>query len=525
MMMNLLHFSIASILTTSLWSLVAGDDHGGNECTHGKLYLSSRNSTNVHVYDLNKSLQSMFNEKNVTMPPAATNEFWLDTTADGQYVAAIYRGTVDVGYTNGVVQWIHTGFAKEDHGDHYHLVYGAPKLMSNSKFACARPIHFEKHDGKVGIFCDGSFEFEPQVNTTVWVIDEAKLGTGSSAVIHNQTLLSSHHGVAIPVDDDHIMYSLATPDRVNRTPNATLYATPWTFQITDYNGNVLHSIGDTTNKDLYCSAYHGSIAKDNAFALACDGNHGGILIVTYNPTSETYTSRALFYPPGFVGHRTGTLYAHDKSPYVIGNFALGAANYLLAFALTDTGAMTNSSLLPLPARQCGFEFEKSDGDYILAFLPNGTLSALTYDKTSSWKLLAQITVVPGMTSCTQAGFIPGHVQAFVMHYSSRTLYAIDLENVENGVMTMATTTLPFMPLSGVVAGAPELYSCGLKAKEVVATVSPSASPSASPNLAAAPVGSPVTPTPDPCGMFGLSIFCVRRGECGFFRRLLNMGGC
>ena len=128
-------------------------------------------------------------------------------------------------------------------------------------------------------------------------------------------------------------------------------------------------------------------------------------------------------------------------------------------------------------RQCGFDFEKSDGEYLLNFMPNGTLSAFTHDKVSSWKLVAQIMVVPGMTACTQAAFVPGHLQAFVMHYSTGTLYAIDLENVSGGIMTAVTTSLPYMPLSGVVASAPELYSCGLKPKDIVATLTPSSSPS------------------------------------------------
>jgi hypothetical protein len=524
--MKFLQLILFSVLSSNLSCLVAGDDHGDEaECTHGKLYISSRNSTNVHVYDLNRSLQSMYNEKNVTLPPSATNELWLDVLSDSQLVAVLYRGTADVGYTNGVVEWIQTGFAKEDHGDHYHLVYGAPQLVTDSKFSCARPIHVTTHDGKIAIFCDGSYEFVPQINTTVWVIDEAKLGTGISAVTYTSTLLGSHHGVAIPVDDDHVFYSVATPDRINRTPNATLYATPWTFQITDYDGNVLHSISDTSNKDLYCSGYHGSVAKNDAFALACYGNHGGILIVNFLRSSETYTSRALFYPTGFVGHRSDTLISHDKSPYVIGNFAFGSANYLLAFATSDTGTLSSSSLLPLPVRQCGFEFEKSDGEYILNFMPNGTLSAFTYDKVSSWNLVAEVAVVPGMTSCGQAFFVPGHVQAFVMHYSSRTLYAIDLENVQNGVMTVVTTSLPFMPLSAVVAGAPDLYSCALKPKDIVATVAPSASPSLMPNTSPSPATAPTITEREPCGMFGVSILCFGRGECGFFRRLLNMGGC
>jgi hypothetical protein len=31
--------------------------------------------------------------------------------------------------------------------------------------------------------------------------------------------------------------------------------------------------------------------------------------------------------------------------------------------------------------------------------------------------------------------------------------------------------------------------------------------------------------PTGCGLFGFSIFCPRRGKCGFFRRLFNIQGC
>jgi hypothetical protein len=524
--MKFLHHTVSllTVLTPNLFTFAVGSgDHGDEaECTHGKLYITSRNNTNVYVYDLNKSLQSLFNENTVTLPSTSTNEIFLEGLADSMFVMAVYRGTSNVGYTNGVVNWISTGFYQLDHGDHYHIVYNAPTVDAKSKIACARPIHTADNDGKFALFCDGSFEYEPQVNTTIWVLDEAKLGTGVNAVIHNKTLLGSHHGIAIPVDDDHIMYSLATTDRVNRNPNVSFAnpwaSTPWTFQVTNYNGNVLHSIGDTMNKDMYCTEYHGSAHKGNMFAFACDGSiHGGMLIVTYLPATETYTSRALFYPPGFGNYRSDTLISHELSPYIIGNFAnYVSTNYLFAFEMTDTGSLTNSSLLQLPMRHCAFEFEKSDGDHVLLFMPDGSLSAYTFDKVSSWKSVAKVTVVPGMTTCSQAAFVPGHVQAFVLHYSTSTVYAIDLEDVATGMMTIVTTSLPYTPLSGVVAGAPELYSCGLKAKTVEATLHPSASPSMMPE----------TKTEnEPCGLFGLSIFCFRRGKCGLLRRMFNMGGC
>lgn len=524
-MMKIFHLSVLSILTTSISSVA------GAECTKGKLYLSSRNSTIVHVYDLNRSLQSMFNERNVTLN-VPTNELVLDVTSDSLHVIVSHRGTADVGFTNGAVNWIHTGFEKMDHDDHYHLLYGPPTLVTSAKLVCGRPTHFKPRNGKTALFCDGFYDFTPQTNSSFWVINEAKLGTGENPLEYSASLLGAHHGIAVTITNTQVLHTLPTPARVNRAVGST--SAPDTFQVVSYSGSIVHSITDTSNKDQSCSGFHGNVDKGNAFAYACDEKHGGILIVNYNPVSATYTSRALFYPTGFDGFRSSSLVTHDKSSFAVGNFGFGATNYLLAFDLSDTGTLTNSSLLALPVRQCSFLFEKSDGEYILNFMPNGTLFAYTYDKVSSWKLVAQVFVVPGMTACTQAALVAGHLQAFVMHYSSRTLYAVDLANVKTGILTVTTTSLPFVPNSGVVAGAPELYSCALNPKEVVATVAPSALPSASPvSFTAAPVSSPnqapaATPTTDelePCGMFGLSILCFGSGKCGFFRRLLNIGGC
>jgi hypothetical protein len=154
----------------------------------------------------------------------------------------------------------------------------------------------------------------------VWVIDESKFGpsTESSAVIYNTTLIGSHHGVAIPVDDNHVLYSLATPERINRTSGSS--ALPATFQVVDYQGDVLHSIDDTTSDDTCCSGFHGSWAVNNTFVLACDAEHGGILVVDYEEASNAYSSRALSYPESFTEHRTGTYAEHHQSPNVVGNF-------------------------------------------------------------------------------------------------------------------------------------------------------------------------------------------------------------
>jgi hypothetical protein len=560
--------TLVLVVTSTLFlSQVTGHGGGEPECTYGKLYMTSRNNSNVYVYDLNQPVPGMKIERNVTFSPFPTNELSLDVTSDSQHVAVTYRGTLAAGFLNGVVNWINTGFAVEDHGDHYHLINGVPTLLTTSMISCGRPTHGRTHGGKYGLFCDGSYDAVPQTNASLWVVDEAMLGTSMNALLFNNSFMGTHHGIAVPLSDNHVLHSLTTPERINRNSTSSL---PSTFQITDFNGNIVHSLTNMSDKALHCQGFHGSVANNDTIALACDGNHGGILIINYLKASKTFTSRALFYPPGFTGHRTSSLTSHPKSPYVIGNFVMGTSTYMIAFQTSDIGPLTNSSLLPLPVAQCGYRFELSMGEYLLAFMPSGTLLAYTYDKMSSWKLRAQVSVVPGMTACSQASFITGHQQAFVMHFSTQTLYAIDLKNISGGVMTVSMTMLPFTPNSAVVAGVPSMYSCGLRSSSmnnvtvptapvpapvapvpapvapVPAPVAPVPAPVASVPTRAAPVPTAVAPVPttmapvpttmapvpvptemeiEPCGMFGLSIFCPRRGHCGFFRRLFNMGDC
>ena len=80
-----------------------------------------------------------------------------------------------------------------------------------------------------GLDIVGAYDFVPQLNTTIHVVDVTKLGsTSESAIVHSIKLQGAHHGVAIPVDDGHVLHSLALDDRVNRVPNTT--SLPTTFK-------------------------------------------------------------------------------------------------------------------------------------------------------------------------------------------------------------------------------------------------------------------------------------------------------
>jgi hypothetical protein len=281
--------------------------------------------------------------------------------------------------------------------------------------------------------------------------------SSDSAIVFAKTLQGSHHGVAIPVDDNHVLHSVATAERARRGPSGGDYALPETFQVVDYEGNVMHSLEDTSDPSKSCAGFHGSSAIDNTFALACNDEHGGILVVDYDSTSAAYTSRALSYP--ISNHRTGSFADHHDSPYVVGNFA-GENNefHLLSFDPTKTTALDDSHIQTLGTRQCSFDFEKASAEILMVWLQSGKLQI--YELEPEWILIEEVEVVPGMASCTEAQMVAGYGQVFVMAPANQKLYALDLTHVHEGEgIELFETNLGFTPNSAIVAGVPSGDAC------------------------------------------------------------------
>ena len=453
--MNLFSFLIASLAIVS--SFASG--HSGAEeleCTHGKLYLVDDSTANLYVMNMADGHLDELNsvEDSIAFPEVAAGQLILQSSGSGREVVVFYRGNATLGFQDGFVRVVDTGVSTHSHDGETYVEYEAPSLVSNAAFDCARAIHYVTHDDKIAIFCDGTITVDPQVNSTVWVLDETRFrSTSGSAIVYSETLQGSHHGVAIPVDDGHVLYSLAHPNRINREPDAAAYALPETFQVVDFDGKVLRKIDNTTSIDSSCAGFHGSTAQDNTFALACDASHGGILIVDYDATAGVYTSRALEYPSGeeFATLRTGSFAEHPEADYVVGSFGLrgGTDFYLLAFATEDI-SLSDANLLPLSANQCAYQFELGAGHVLLVFMPNGFLHAFEFN--GSWTEVAKKEIVPGMTTCAEAAFTPGVSQAFIAKPGNKKLYSVDLSHVDDGEMDVYETTLPFTPSGMVVSG-------------------------------------------------------------------------
>lgn len=459
-------YVVAALAALRSLAPVAGESHSDEAgCTHGKLYVVDDSTSDVHVIDVSKGvLQDLTVETTLSLPSVGAGELAF-YGPPGDPVVVQYRGKEDQSFLDSFVRVINTGFSYEMHGDHGHISYTAPSVATNADIAdCARPIHQVRHDDKIAIFCDGSFNntVNPQVNTTVHVIDTRLLGSSTeSATIHSIVLQGTHHGVAIPVDDGHLLHSLALQDRIDRVPEAS--SIPSTFQVVDYEGNVLHEISDVSDPDTHCSGFHGSANIENTFFLACDDVHGGILRVEYEDASGGYTSRAIAYPPGekYESFRVGSFAYHKNSDQVVGSFTLrGGTEFHLVAIAPDTMALEESNVLTLPgnARQCSYLFEVGMGEHLLVFMPNGVLHVFEVDN-GTFTAVAEKQIVPNMSACSEAAFVSGIGQAFVATPSNNKMYAIDLSHVEDGEIEVFESTLPFTPSAMTVSGFSYDHAC------------------------------------------------------------------
>mmetsp|Transcript_7505 Transcript_7505/g.15320 ORF Transcript_7505/g.15320 Transcript_7505/m.15320 type:complete len:528 (+) Transcript_7505:208-1791(+) len=456
-----------ALLSSLLVSQAKGESSGHeDDCTHGKLYVLDDTSSDVHVIDVSEgTLESLTVETTVSLPSAGAGQLVYYGVA-GDPLVVQYRGQAGLGYQDGYVRFIDTGFSFDDHNGHGHVEYSSPAVYENAKLDdCAFAVHQVRHDNKVAIFCDGSYNFDPQVNTTVHVVDETKLGSSTeSAIILSKTLEGTHHGVAIPVDDGHLLHSLAHPDRIDRVNGTT--SLPATFQVVDNDGGVLHELSNTSNPDTHCSGFHGSAARDNTFALACDAVHGGIVIVDYDGQGSTYTSRALSYPQDdkYESFRIGSFAYHKKNSYFVGSYSIrfGTEFHLVAID-PSSSALEEANILTLPTTtsQCAYQFEVGKGEHLLVFMPNGVLHAFEIVD-GSFNEVAKKEIVAGMTTCAEASFVAGIGQAFVATKATKTIYAVDLAHLEDGEMDVYESTLSFTPTAMTVSGFTPEAACEMK---------------------------------------------------------------
>eukprot|EP00980_Cylindrotheca_fusiformis_P031313 scaffold26156_cov122-Cylindrotheca_fusiformis.AAC.1 len=168
-------------------SFVAGEehDHSHDDCTHGKLFVSDADSNDLNVYDLDADSMANLAIESTLQAPGGKGQILVGTGAGN--VVSLSRGSEDQNFADGRVNFLSSGLGIEDHGDHFHVLKGEPSFISNAGFDCVTAVHVVSHDNKVAIHCDGSYDATPQINTTVWVVDETKMGSSGSAIVFDIT--------------------------------------------------------------------------------------------------------------------------------------------------------------------------------------------------------------------------------------------------------------------------------------------------------------------------------------------------
>ncbi len=460
-------------------------------CTNGRLFVADANSSSVYYFDLDGELEALTSTGKLLDGIAEIEGQAIYSVGDNE-IAIVHRGVETAMYEDGTISFYRAGTVLESHGDHVDVQKSEPSELQNAKINCARATHVVEHDDKIAVFCDGYFNPDPsktQVNTTVYVVDKTLFAFTAepTAIAHSVVLAGSHHGVAIPVDDDHLLVSVALPERVARVENSS--ALPNGFVVQDYDGNLLHDLNVADDKDRSCVGFHGSAAVEGKLALGCDATHGGILLVDYEPTSAAYTSRSLLYPNGFADHRVGSFLEHPRASHVIGNFNSDESFNMFAFDPT-LEEISENHMLTLPAKACSSAYEQAEAKVIFTLLANGVVQIYKFHDT--WELLSQVEVIPDMTDCTAAFMATGYGQAFVFEKAAMKMYAIDAAELLHSIhdetaataraespsgLSAVTIDLAFMPNSAAVSGAPVGYAC--VAAEHHDHPAPMAAPSAS----------------------------------------------
>ena len=139
----------------------------------------------------------------------------------------------------------------------------------------------------------------------------------------------------------------------------------------------------------------------------------------------------------------------------------------------------------------------------------------------------------------------GHVRIYNIN-ESKNSYAQNVANVEGTVVDDLFGSSVSISSNGtmLLVGAPGKLGRARIYRKTTRMTEPTKTPTFVPtrNPTRPPTITPIfastkTPTRTPtniplpitshnrCGIFGLNLFCPRRGNCGFFRRLFNIGNC
>jgi hypothetical protein len=213
-------FGISSFAAAVMaWFPVLVSSEGNAHCTRGRLFVSDTESANLQAFDLDGEGAPIAIEGSLQVPGGLPGPRLSSSTTDATIIV-VSMGSETNNWEDGSVGFVLTGVSPSEHEvSGFSVTKGDPSIAV-AAVQCTRPIHVISVREKVSIFCDG--DFDAGVNSTIWTVDENLVHQGEPmAVEFSKSLDGSHHGVAVPTTDGHILTSLATPERILRSPDAS----------------------------------------------------------------------------------------------------------------------------------------------------------------------------------------------------------------------------------------------------------------------------------------------------------------
>lgn len=384
----------------------------------GRLVVADALAPEARVLDPNSG------EVLATIPLSAPGAA-LYTTESGRFVGAV-QGSANR------VNFIDSGLELEDHGDHTHSYEHAPSglafALDGAALGSVGPVHFISHHGWLTVHFDGLYDgVDPALSIPAKnvIFPEAELL--SAAPTLTWTLSTApQHGVSVPTDDGYLIFSQPSLDRARST-------LPSGFAVHSLeSGLLVQTLHDGDSFTSSCWGMHGEAAVGDSYLYGChEALDGGILVIERDDAQGTFVSRKIEYP-GYPNapSRTSVIKGHSSSPWAVGqwgHFSTTSQYRGLVKIDPQAEAIAESDVLDLGAVYCGFDFERSQGEKVVALAQNGRVSIIDVE---SWSVEHTLSVLPDTsTAGTCAGSLAlGEGAAFVTRRDTGTVTVIPLAN-------------------------------------------------------------------------------------------------
>jgi ABC-type Zn uptake system ZnuABC Zn-binding protein ZnuA len=313
----------------------------------------------------------------------------LYPSPSGRYAFAIQT-------TSNITNLIDSGVSAVPHDDHFHTDFGSPALLG-AEIEGTTPIHYTPHHDQIAIFHDG--------DGAATIFTEAGLFAGETITV---TTARPHHGVAVPMGDVVLM---SAPNMENADD-----ALPIGVDVMTLDGEIVQSFHE-------CPGLHGEAAySETGVAFGCAD---GILLIERD--GDAFVSRKVANPTENPDLRTGTLYAVEGAPYLIGNYGRNT------IVRVDPAVGTSEIVIEAPARVWRFSFHGEDSSKLVALTIDGNLHVIdiatgTVDGTVQ-VVDPFLAPASGRAAARPTFVVNGHM-AYVSEPLPGDIRAVDLETLE-----------------------------------------------------------------------------------------------